>query len=109
VIERTRTVTQLFTRQDGTSGEEAACASRLLSNTHTSTHTSTHTGTHKYTHTSRCTVKVSKPHHHTRGGKEKKRNEGRVNKKRRVEDVEKVKDVEKFVNLFTKRLRIDDV
>jgi len=35
--------------------------------------------------------------------KEKKRNEGRVNKKRRVEDVEK------FVNLFAKRLRIDDV
>jgi hypothetical protein len=37
--------------------------------------------------------------------KEKKRNEGRVNKKRRVEDVEKV---EKFVNQFAKRLRIDD-
>jgi hypothetical protein len=30
-------------------------------------------------------------------------------KKRRVEDVEKVDDVEKFVNLFTKRLHIDDV
>ena len=47
--------------------------------------------------------------------KEKKRYEGRVNKKRRVEDVEKVEDaekvedVEKFVNLFAKRLRIDDV
>ena len=41
--------------------------------------------------------------------KETKRNEGRVNKKRRVEDVEKVDDVEKFVNLFTKRLHIDDV
>ena len=61
--------------------------------------------------------------------KEKKRNEGRVNKKRRVEDVEKVEDVkkvedknvedyasplpvedvEKFVNQFTKRLRIDGV
>ena len=61
--------------------------------------------------------------------KEKKRNEGRVNKKRRVEDVEKVEDVkkvedknvedyaiplpvedvDKFVNQFTKRLRIDGV
>ena len=41
--------------------------------------------------------------------KETKRNEGRVHKKRRVEDVEKVDDVEKFVNLFTKRLHIDDV
>ena len=38
--------------------------------------------------------------------KEKKRYEGRVNKKRRVEDVEKV---ETFVNQFAKRLRIDDV
>ena len=35
--------------------------------------------------------------------KENKRNEGRVNKKRRVEDVEK------FVNQFAKRLCIDDV
>ena len=34
--------------------------------------------------------------------KEKKCNEGRVNKKRRVEDVEK------FVNQFAKRLCIDD-
>ena len=43
--------------------------------------------------------------------KEKKRNEGRVktNKKRRVEDVEKVEDVETFVNQFAKRLCIDDV
>jgi len=55
-----------------------------------------------------------------------KRNEGRVNKKRRVEDVEmedvekvedveivedveKVEDFEKFVNQFNKRLRVDDV
>ena len=47
--------------------------------------------------------------------KETKRNEGRVNKKRRaedvedVEDVEKVEDVETFLNQFAKRLRIDDV
>ena len=41
--------------------------------------------------------------------KETKRNEGRVNKKRRVEDVEDVEDVEKFVNQFAKRLCIDDV
>ena len=58
--------------------------------------------------------------------KETKRNEGRVNKKRRVEDVEmedvekvedveivedveKVEDFEKFVNQFNKRLRVDDV
>jgi hypothetical protein len=41
--------------------------------------------------------------------KENKRNGGRVNKKRRAEDVEKVEDVEKFVNQFAKRLRIDDV
>ena len=62
--------------------------------------------------------------------KEKKSNEGKVNKKRRVEDVkkvedvemvedvekvnkkrcvEKVEDVETFVNQFAKRLRIDDV
>ena len=44
--------------------------------------------------------------------KETKRNEGRVNKKRRVEDVEDVEkvedDVEKFVNQFAKRLCIDD-
>jgi hypothetical protein len=55
--------------------------------------------------------------------KEKKRNEGRVNKKRCVENVEDIKvedknvedyaiplpveDVEKFVNQFTKRLRIE--
>ena len=41
--------------------------------------------------------------------KETKRNEGRVNKKRRVEDVEDVEDVETFVNQFAKRLCIDDV
>ena len=55
--------------------------------------------------------------------KETKRNEGRVNKKRRVEDVEdvevdkkrrvedveKLEDFEKFVNQFNKRLRVDDV
>ena len=44
--------------------------------------------------------------------KETKRNEGRVNKKRRAEDVEDVEkvedDVEKFVNQFAKRLCIDD-
>ena len=44
--------------------------------------------------------------------KETKSNEGRVNKKRRAEDVEDVEkvedDVEKFVNQFAKRLCIDD-
>ena len=44
--------------------------------------------------------------------KETKRNEGRVNKKRHVEDVEDVEkvedEVEKFVNQFAKRLCIDD-
>jgi hypothetical protein len=50
----------------------------------------------------------TKKRNQSQKSKEKKRNEGRVNKKRRVEIVEKVEDVEKFVNLFAKRLRINE-
>jgi hypothetical protein len=68
---------------------------------------------------------VTKKRNQSQKRKEKKRNEGRVNRKRRVENVEDIKvedknaedyaiplpveDVEKFVNQFTKRLRIDGV
>ena len=54
------------------------------------------------------TKSYSKKRNQSQKSKEKKRNEGRVNKKRRVEIVEKVEDVEKFVNLFAKRLRINE-